>query len=58
MKFIIMLPSPTYNHKYKKAYKTMILSVLYGCGTWSLALRKEHRLSVSGEKSVEGNVLT
>jgi hypothetical protein len=30
-----------------KIYKTIILPVaLYGCETWSLALREEHRLSV------------
>jgi hypothetical protein len=30
-----------------KIYKTIILSVvLYGCETWSLALREEHRLRV------------
>jgi hypothetical protein len=30
-----------------KIYKTIILSVvLYGCETWSLTLRKEHRLRV------------
>jgi hypothetical protein len=30
-----------------KIYKTIILPVvLYGCGTWSLTLREEHRLSV------------
>jgi hypothetical protein len=30
-----------------KIYKTIILPVvLYGCETWSLALRKEHRLRV------------
>jgi hypothetical protein len=30
-----------------KIYKTMILPVvLYGCETWSLALREEHRLRV------------
>ena len=28
-----------------KTYRTLILSfVLYGCETWSLTLRKEHRL--------------
>jgi hypothetical protein len=28
-------------------YKTIILSVvLYGCGSWSLRLREEHRLRV------------
>jgi hypothetical protein len=31
-----------------KIYKTVILpAVLYGCETWSLTLRKEHRLRVS-----------
>jgi hypothetical protein len=30
-----------------KIYKTIILpAVLYGCETWSLALREEHRLRV------------
>ena len=30
-----------------KIYRTMILPVvLYGCETWSLTLRKEHRLRV------------
>jgi hypothetical protein len=30
-----------------KIYKTIILPVvLYGCETWSLALREEHRLTV------------
>jgi hypothetical protein len=30
-----------------KIYKTIILqAVLYGCETWSLSLREEHRLSV------------
>jgi hypothetical protein len=36
-----------------KIYKTVILPVvLYGCETWSLTLREEHRLRVS-ENSVE-----
>jgi hypothetical protein len=31
-----------------RIYKTIILSVvLYGCETWSLTLKKEHRLRVS-----------
>jgi hypothetical protein len=30
-----------------KIYKTIILPVLYGCETWSLMLREEHRLRVS-----------
>jgi hypothetical protein len=29
-----------------KIFKTIILPVLYGCETWSLTLRKEHRLRV------------
>jgi hypothetical protein len=30
-----------------RIYKIMILhAVLYGCGTWSLILREEHRLRV------------
>jgi hypothetical protein len=29
-----------------KIYKTIFLPVLYGCGTWSLTLREEHRLRV------------
>jgi hypothetical protein len=29
-----------------KIYKTIILPVLYGCETWSLILREEHRLRV------------
>jgi hypothetical protein len=33
--------------KQVKIYKTIILPVvLYGCETWSLTLREEHRLSV------------
>ena len=34
-----------------KAYKTIILLVvLYGCETWSLTLREEHRLRVFENK--------
>jgi hypothetical protein len=29
-----------------KIYKTIILPVFYGCETWSLTLREEHRLRV------------
>jgi hypothetical protein len=29
-----------------RIYKTIILPVLYGCETWSLTLREEHRLRV------------
>jgi hypothetical protein len=47
------------SHKLKiKIYKTVIMSVaLYGCKTWSLTLREEHRLKVS-ENSVEENIWT
>jgi hypothetical protein len=34
-----------------KIYKTVILPVvLYGCETWSLTLREEHRLRVSEKR--------
>jgi hypothetical protein len=34
-----------------RIYKTIILSVvLYGCETWSLTLREEHRLRVFGNR--------
>jgi hypothetical protein len=29
-----------------RIYKTIILPVLYGCETWSLTLKEEHRLRV------------
>jgi hypothetical protein len=42
-----------------KIYKTVILSVvLYGCETWSLTLREEHRLRVFENKSVEEDIWT
>jgi hypothetical protein len=41
-----VLPSNIKNLKIK-IYKTVILPVvLYGCETWSLTLREEHRLRV------------
>jgi hypothetical protein len=41
-----------------KIYKTVILPVVvYGCITWSLTLREEHRLKVS-ENSVEEDIWT
>jgi hypothetical protein len=37
----------TYNTQINKIYKTVILPVvLYGCETWPLTLREEHRLRV------------
>jgi hypothetical protein len=43
-----LLPSCLLSRNLKvKIYKTIILPVvLYGCETWSLTLREEHRLSV------------
>jgi hypothetical protein len=42
-----------------KIYKTVILPVvLYGCKTWSLTLREEHRLRVFENKSVEEDIWT
>jgi hypothetical protein len=36
-----------YKHVKIRIYRTVILSlVLYGCETWSLTLREEHRLKV------------
>jgi hypothetical protein len=41
-----------------KIHKTVILPVvLYGCETWSLTLREEHRLRVF-ENSVEEDIWT
>jgi hypothetical protein len=38
-----------------KIYKTIILPVvLYGCETWSLTLREEHRLGVFGNRVLGG----
>jgi hypothetical protein len=44
----IFYPAISYQKKLKiKIYKTVILPVvLYGCKTWSLTLREEHRLRV------------
>jgi hypothetical protein len=37
-----------------RTYKTIILPlILYGCETWSLTLREEHRLRVFGPKRDE-----
>jgi hypothetical protein len=37
-----------------RIYKTIILPVvLYGCETWSLTLREEHRLRIFGPKEVK-----
>jgi hypothetical protein len=42
-----------------RIYKTTILSVvLYGCGTWSLKLREEHRLRVFENFWTEGDEVT
>jgi hypothetical protein len=40
-----------------KIYKTIILpTVLYGCETWSLTLREEHRLRVFENRGSEKNI--
>jgi hypothetical protein len=42
-----LLPSHLLSKNVKiRIYKTVILPVLYGCETWSLTLREEHRLRV------------
>jgi hypothetical protein len=44
---IFCLPASYQKNLKIKIYKTAILPVvLYGCETWSLTLREEHRLSV------------
>jgi hypothetical protein len=45
---ISMVPANLRRHLHtKQIYKTIILPVvLYGCETWSLTLREEHRLRV------------
>ena len=47
-----LLSSHLLSRKLKvNTYKTIILPVvLYGCETWSLTLREEHRLRVFGNK--------
>ena len=47
-----ILSSHLLSKKFKiKTYKTIILPVvLYGCETWSLTLREEHRLKVFENK--------
>jgi hypothetical protein len=43
-----LLSSRLLSRNVNKQYKTIILPVvLYGCETWSLTLREEHRLRVS-----------
>jgi hypothetical protein len=40
-----------------RIYKTVILAVvLYGCETWSLTLRKEHRLKVFENRVLKGKL--
>jgi hypothetical protein len=51
-----LLSSRLLSRKLKvKIYKTIILPVvLYGCGTWSVTLREEHRLRVFGNRVLSG----
>jgi hypothetical protein len=47
-----------YKHLKIKIYRAIILPVvLYGCETWSLTFREEHRLRVF-EKGIEENIWT
>jgi hypothetical protein len=42
-----------------RLYKTIIWPLVpYGCQTWSLALRKEHTLSVCEKRNAEENIWT
>jgi hypothetical protein len=42
-----LIPSKSINHMHRESRETIILPVvLYGCETWSLTLREEHRLRV------------
>ena len=44
----IMSPSSGFKLIWRGIYRTIILPVvLYGCETWSLTLREEHRLRMS-----------
>ena len=46
-----ILSSRLLSKKFKvKTYKTILPVVLYGCETWSLTLREEHRLRVFENK--------
>jgi hypothetical protein len=51
-----LLSSRLFSRKLKvKIYKTIILPVvLYGCETWSLTLREEHRLRVFENRVLRG----
>jgi hypothetical protein len=50
---IICLPVSYQKNLKNKIYKTVILPVvLYGCETWSLTLREEHRLRVSENREL------
>jgi hypothetical protein len=42
----LLSSSLLYKNPKVKIYRTIILLVLYGCETWSLTLREEHRLRV------------
>jgi hypothetical protein len=47
----LIVPSPAVKNGNVTIYKTIILPVvLYGCGTWSLTVREEHKLRVFENK--------
>jgi hypothetical protein len=56
IQFRIFLSSRLISKNIKiKIYKTVILPVvLYGCETWSLTLREEHRLRVFENRKIFG----
>jgi hypothetical protein len=49
--------SPAVKNMKVRIYKTIILPVvLYGCETWSLTVREEHKVRVFDEQGAEGNM--
>jgi hypothetical protein len=47
-----LLDFPLSKSPYKLKYTSVTLLVLYGCETWSLALREEHGLRVSENRAL------
>jgi hypothetical protein len=45
-RFAIRINLPVSRNAKAKIYKTLILPILYGCETWLLTFREEHRLRV------------
>jgi hypothetical protein len=54
-----LLPSRMFSKGWTiKIHRTVMSVVLYGCETWSLKLREEHRLKNVWEWGAQGNVCT